>query len=203
MYLARTKREILHELEFATQPLSKSQLADKMGVVYQTIQNHLPELIAHGYVRIADRQGNANYYELSDPKDKLAPVEWNGEHTTITKLSMDFVNGKRSAGNELSQLLMSVFAEMYKMSADSLDTNEPKPLTIERIKQQQSHVAKIFRIVKELEKTCRSLLDNGELWSPNGVVSELIIKDPDMSVQLARSIAEGINEKLGNKNNDQ
>lgn len=199
MFLTRTKRDILRELEFSNQPLSKSQLAEKMDVVYQTIQNHLPELIAHGYVKIADRKGNANYYELADPRDKLAPVEWANEHTTITKLSMDYVEGKKSANSDATKNLMWIFAEMYRMSADATDGNYPRPVTMEQIKKLQSQVSQIYNVAKAVEKTCRSLLDNGELWNPANLPGELIIKDPDMSVELARSISEGIKGKLGNK----
>lgn len=191
-----TARQILLELEKSPEPLTKREISTNLGVVYQTVNNHFPMLIQRGLIKEVGKIANAMKYTLGDETDSLPRITWKGSSTPIVKLLRTTVAEHELPNEKFSRDILIGLSQLYKWSADALDDDNPRPLKLEQTKKIQTTFARYRQIIQFIDQALKSLLDNGALWDPRDLPRKLIIDDPEMSPEIARSIFENIKEMM-------
>lgn len=198
--LSLIQNNILAIMTHEDKAMTKREIANSLGLAYQTVNNHMIGLEAKNYVVEAGRIANAMRYKLGDHASGLIHIFWRGEERPLVQIVKEFASGEPPVANlsQFSRELLNIFAIMYRISADTLDPDDPKPINIAQTKELQSRIAKRRDTIKQLLATYESLLDNDRLWDPRNLPTELIIKDEAMSLTTARDYAQNISERLAN-----
>jgi biotin operon repressor len=183
-------------------PVTIREIAKGINVSYQTVANHMQELRAKGVMVETAKRHNAMQYVLGEEKDSHISLTWKSEQTTIVKLLESFSSGQAETPvgklNPFAKEIVHLLKEMLRLSADHLDDEDPKPVTIAMLKEIQARLAQRKKTIKELLETYDSLLSNEELWEPQSLIRALIIREGAPSIPRARSIVQNLNEQMGN-----
>jgi hypothetical protein len=171
-------------------------------VSYQTVANHAADLRAKAIMVEAGKRHNAMRYVLGEEKDSHISLMWRSEQTTIIKLLEEMSTGDSDTPvdklNPFAREIVHLLKEMLRLSADHLDDDDPKPVTIAMLKEIQARLAQRKNTIKQLLETYDSLLNNDELWDPQSLIRAFIIREGAPTIPHARSIVQNLNEKMGN-----
>lgn len=199
--LSMVQNSILSLLMAQDRPMTMTEIRKTLNVSFQTVSNHMTKLRDQEYVIEAGRIGNAMRYKLGDPASALIQINWDGQDTPIETLMKQFANDNAPVeglkDGHIAILIM--FAKMYLMCADDIDdsVSKPVPVSIAQMKRFQAFISRRRNETKLLLRTYESMLNNDKLWDPRQIVTELIIKSEEMDPEIARSIAQNVNERLG------
>lgn len=196
--LSMTQNQILAVMTSTDRPMTMAELAKEIGCTFQTISNNMHKLKALNLIVESHRIGNAMKWKLGDPASSLMHITWGGEEQTIAELMRKYADENTPVGNlsQHSKAILLMFAEMYLICADSMDADYPKVIPLAVVKQMQALTHKRRAAIRLLLETYDSLVDNDKLWDPKELPVELIIKDEEIDLPMARSIAQNIKEKL-------
>lgn len=192
---------ILSLLAHEARPMTKSEMAKELGKTFQTIANNMHVLLARNLIVEHSRIGNAMRFTLGDPSESLVHINWRGEDRKLIDVVKEFASDTTPVEMSVfARRFLKLFSELYRLSADAIDDDNPKPITLAQIKELQASVSKSRTALRQLLATCDSLLEYDALWDPRAIVNELIIKDPEMDQFAARSYSSNISERLSGGN---
>lgn len=199
--LSNTANGILMRMVQENRPLTKTELRKMLGCTFQTVSNNMLILLRKGLVEEHRRVGTSQTFILSDPSMTLLRINWRGEDKPLDSIVKDYASGVTPVANlsQYSRALLKIFSEMYRISADAIDDNNPRPISLSQTKELKATVSRMRTSLRQLLSTCDSMLENDNLWNPQEIVNALLIKPDDMTIEMARSIAGNISEALSGK----
>jgi DNA-binding transcriptional ArsR family regulator len=170
------------------------EIAGAIGKTYQTVNSHIANLLANDMVRQTHREGNAQFYGLGSGTDNLARVIWNGKSVTISEILQTSVERGALPKETFARLMTLTLADLLNRAAKATDEYDPVPVTQYQLKTIQAGIAEKRKTLRALIKIYDDILSIDEFFTPRDLVKSLIINDPEMTVELAKSIAARIFE---------
>lgn len=186
-----TQQKILMYLEKHS-PLSQKDLAKYLECTIQTVSNNLSKLRAIGLVEEAPRLHHYSTWQLTESNFFGVTIVWQGEPVSLTHLLKDIAKDNTPVADPYQRQLIKAMAILLNYAADAIDPDDPKTIDIGELKNLQHKLHTLKNNLQLILDAYNSVLLNSDLFDPRELPAQLIIKDPAMGPEFAKTIAKQV-----------
>lgn len=190
------REKIIRAMQRVAEPMTINMIAKEIDVSSQTVRNHLPKLESAGKVEMSRRRiDRAMTYIVSDPAARTSvPIVWvDGKQILLRDIFLG-VGQNGYMRNTYWQQLQMVITQMYRLSLQALDDDNPQSVTLSEARSIRQKIVEIRASARQIMDTADDLLNLDDLFIPRELPKLLIMQDTELDLEKATDIIDRINE---------
>lgn len=187
-----TQLKIIEFITTSPKTVSIKEVSEGTGISGPTVRTVVYQLVKSGVAEVAPKlyqqRGERYFISGKTGTDALAnssnsvKILFNGQIEPLRDVFLSWAKrGSVPSTDPFLTKACTVVLELYKLSAEALDENEPKEVNYAKLMNLLSELNKLRAALKVRDDFIRSLVNNEDLWDKNLLPRSLIVADPELS----------------------